>query len=238
MSNINKIVLATAKGAVGQLPIVGGLISEYIGLAAENIASKRQEEWINMIEEKLVKLECEMSKIADNEFLYSCIQIATVGALKAHQKGKREIFANAIYNAFVLTDIAEEKREIFISLIDRYTLSTIRVLKCYSEDGYSKYNNKKIQERNNQSNNMFETYSSPSQEMPIEYINAEIPELRNEPSLVQTITTQLYADGLIQRVDFAMPRYPDETRRKRTTTLGDEFIRFIATNDEENSNDG
>ena len=48
---VKGVALATVKGVVGAVPVVGSLFSEYIGLATEAIASKRQNEWQSMIEE-------------------------------------------------------------------------------------------------------------------------------------------------------------------------------------------
>jgi hypothetical protein len=68
---VKDVALATVKGAVGAVPFLGSLFSEYIGLATELIASKRHNEWQNMIDEKLSRIECEMSQIASNSFFYS-----------------------------------------------------------------------------------------------------------------------------------------------------------------------
>ena len=45
-----KIIIATIKGAVGTIPVAGPFLSEYIGLTTEIIASKRLDEWQNMVE--------------------------------------------------------------------------------------------------------------------------------------------------------------------------------------------
>jgi len=226
---IKGVALATVKGAVGAVPIVGSLFSEYIGLATEVIASKRHNEWQKMIEEKLAKIDCKISQIANNSFFYSCVQTATVGALKAYQIEKQELFANALYNSFVL-DLAEEKKLIFISLIDKYTLLTIKILKCYSEDNYPKFDSREQKRANPNPNNMIRTTVNHGTEKPITYLIDEFPELVKEPQLAMTIVSQLYADGLVEAVDFSMPEYPDSNRRKRTTVLGDDFIEFIGQN--------
>ena len=227
---IKGVALATVKGAVGAVPVVGSFFSEYIGLATEIIASKRHNEWQNMIEEKLSKIDCEISQIANNSFFYSCVQTATVGALKAYQIEKQELFANALYNSFVLLDLAEEKKLIFLSLIDKYTLLTIKILKCFSEDNYPKLDSREYKRANPDPNNMIRTTIHHGTEKPMTYLIDEFPELAKENQLVMTIVSQLYTDGLIEAVDFNMPEYPETNRRKRTTVLGDEFIKFISQN--------
>jgi len=224
---VKGVALATVKGAVGAVPVVGSLFSEYIGLATEAIASKRQNEWQSMIEEKLSNIDCEISQIASNSFFYSCVQTATVGALKAYQIEKQELFANALYNSFVLIDLAEEKKLIFMSLIDKYTLLTIKILKCYSEDNYPKFDHREQKRANPNPKNMIRTTVHHGTEKPMAYLIDEFPELEKEPQLAKTIVSQLYSDGLIEAVDFNMPEHPNSNRRKRTTILGDEFIEFI-----------
>ena len=229
--NIKDVAVATIKGAVGVIPLAGPLLAEYIGLSSEIIASKRQKEWQDMVEEKLSQIEDDISEIATNEFFYSCVQTATVGALKAYQKEKCKLFANALYNSYTVTDIAEEKKLIYISLLDKYTLLAIKVLKCYSEDNYEKYDNRIYKENNPNPRNMMRTTISHGTEKPITYLIDEIPELEKEHELAQTIAAQLQDDGLIRPIDFSMPEHPQSTRKKRTTTIGDEFLAFIYKNE-------
>jgi len=228
---IGKAVIATVKGAVGAIPGIGSFLSEYINLTTEFIASKRLKEWQDMIEERLSSIECEISQIASDDFFYSCVQTATIGALKSYQTEKREIFANALYNSLVIPDLAEEKKLIFISLIDKYTLLTIKILKCFSEDNFQKYDDKVQKENNPNPNNMVHTTISHGTEKPITYLIDELPELSNERQLAQTIVSQLTNDGLIEAVDFNMPVSPETNRRKRTTDLGDDFLAFIQSSE-------
>jgi len=232
MENIGKkIIAATIKGAVGAIPVAGSILSEYIGLSNEFIASKRQKEWQDMVEEKLSKIESDMSELASNDFFYSCVQTATVGALKAYQVDKCKLFANALYNSYVIKDMANEKKLIFLSLLDKFTLLAIKVLKCYSEDNYEKYDNKIYRKNNPNPNNMVRTTTYHGEEKPIAYIIDEIPELEKERELAKIIINQLQDDGLIEPVDFNMPEHPQSTRRKRTTAIGDDFLVFIFQSD-------
>ena len=223
MGNFKREALvATVKGVAGAVPFVGPITAEYIGLWNHNVASKRQEEWMKLLEERLAQLESFKANIAEDEFFYSCVQMTTIGALKAHEKEKRRIFADALYNSCIKVEFSEEKREIFITLIDRYTLLDIKLLKHFSKDRFqTKGNDTK------QNSNMLRTHTSPSQESPIKAIGESIPELLNEQELAKVISTKLYSDGLILAVDFEMPAYPERTRCKKTTSMGDQFIDFI-----------
>ena len=213
--------LATMKGVVSEVPIIGGCLSEYIGLAQRNIADKRLIEWQNMVEVKLEKLDCDMKTLSENDFFYSCVQLATSGALKTHQKEKRAYFAEALYNSHDLPDILEEKKLIFLSMLDRYSPLAIKLLGYYSKDNF-------YEENKYDTGNMVKTRTIiPGTEKPMEGIVESIPELSYEPDLTVTLTTQLTADGLIESINLAIPVVPKEARKKRTTSLGDEFMRFI-----------
>jgi len=114
-----------------------------------------------------------------------------------------------------------------MSLIDKYTLLTIKILKCYSEDNYPMFDRREQMCANPNPKNMIRTTVHHGTEKPMTYLIDEFPELEKEPQLAKTIVSQLYADGLIEAVDFNMPEHPNSNRRKRTTILGDEFIEFI-----------
>lgn len=225
MENAKDVALATVKGTVSLIPLAGGFLSEYIGLANEKIMAKRLEDWMNLVDERLSKLESDLSEIATDEFFFTCVQTTTVGALRAYQSEKRRIFADALFNAFTLMDISEEKKSIFISLIDRYTLISIILLNYYSRNNFSLVRAKTTEG----SRSLYAVFTSPEAESPFNGIMEFIPELAKEKELAQAITSQLAADGLIVPVKWDFLEFPEQARRKRTTVLGDEFVRFIAT---------
>ena len=219
--NIKDAVIATVKGAVSNIPIAGSIISEYIGLAQKKIGDKRISEWMELVENKLEVLNCDINKLSDNELFFSVLHITTEKVLKELQKEKREYFANALYNTVRQTDISEEKKLIFISLLEKYTLSSIKLLKLYSED-----NNRP--DDNIIHGGMMTTYINPGQEKAKKYILEYIPEFEGEIELVQNLASQLFNDGLIEEIKFDWPEYPEQSRRKRSTKLGDEFLAFIS----------
>ena len=218
--NLEKMIVATAKGAVSNIPIVGGLLSEYIALSQEKIADKRIKEWVEVVEDKLKKIDCDMNILSDNELFFTALHITTNKVMKEYQKEKREYFANALFNTVYITDISEEKKMVFFSLLEKYTLSSIKLLRLYSENNYRESDYV-------QRSGMSVTTEHPGQEKAIKYILEYINEFKGESDLVKNLTTQLYYDGLLEEIDFSIPEYPKQSRRKRTTSLGDEFLLFI-----------
>ena len=218
--DVKEAAVATIKGAVGIIPIAGGLLSEYIGLVQQKIADKRTKEWVEKVEGKIEKLSCDIERLSNNELFYSALHIATSKVMKEHQQEKIEYFANAIYNTVEIEDISEEKKIIFLTLLEKYTLSSIKLLKLFSENNHRDSDYVK-----NRGSTIITT--SPGQERLIKYITTYIKEFESEKELAKNLTTQLFNDGLLEEINFEMPEYPDRCRRKRTTSLGDEFLQFI-----------
>lgn len=221
--DVKDTALATVKGTVSSIPIVGGLFAEYIGLAQDKIADKRMAQWMGMVEEKLQKLHDKFDELAEDELFFSTIQIATVNAMRSYQAEKRMLFANAIYNTARL-DLNEDKKLLFLSLLDRYTLAGIKLLQYYSQNHYH-------DDDHDRHSGMVTTRSIGGTEYPTKSILKDNPEFENDSAYLKTLSEQLISDGLIFPINFDMPESPQQARRKRTTKFGDEFLSFITEND-------
>lgn len=218
--NIQDFTLATVKGGMSSIPFVGGLLAEYIGMAQSKIVDKRTAQWQAMVDFQLQKLQGELDNLTESEFFFSCIQVATTNALRAYQEEKRQLFANTIYNSATL-NLDEDKKMLFLSLLDRHTLAGLKLLKYYSENHYCK-------EDSIHRNSMETSYTISGTEYPTKSILENNPEFNNDSEYVKTLTEQLFGDGLISLIDFSIPEVPKQARRKRTTNIGDEFLKFIS----------
>ena len=92
-NKLTDALIATGKGAVSLFP-GGGFLAEYISLAQGYVADKRMNEWKQRVEEVLAKIPRSIDELAQDEAFYSCVQVATMGAMRAYQKEKQELFAN------------------------------------------------------------------------------------------------------------------------------------------------
>lgn len=217
--DVKDVAMATVKGAISGVPIVGGLFAEYIDLTQDKIADKRMAQWINMVEAKLQKLQDDFESLTNNELFYSCIQIATINAMRAYQEEKQLLFANAIYNTAQL-DLNSDKKILFLSLLDRHTLAGIKLLKYYSQSHYH-------EEDYIHRGGMVSSYTMPGTELPIKSILQDNPEFNSDTNYVKALSEQLMSDSLISLIDFSTPETPERAKRKRTLQLGDEFLAFI-----------
>ena len=126
--DIKDVSIATVKGGVGLIPFVGPLFSELIGVYTNKKATKRFEQWAKLVEERLEKLDKKIDE--DNEKFYSAMVKTTQIVAKTHQKEKLEYLANALINSADI-DLDEDLNQIYLDLIERYTVSHILLLKFY-----------------------------------------------------------------------------------------------------------
>ena len=105
-------MIATAKGAVSVLP-GGGLLAEYIGLAQSIIAEKRMADWMEKVEGTLERITQSIDELAKRDDFYTCLQVATTGAMRAYEEEKRILFSNALYHSAVDTNIATDKNILY-----------------------------------------------------------------------------------------------------------------------------
>lgn len=220
-NNVKDFTLATVKGAVGTIPFIGALFSEYISLAQDKIADKRMQQWMGMVEEQLLKLQDQLDTLADDELFYSVVQVATTNAMRAYQEEKLAFFAHAIYNTALL-EIESDKKLLFLSLLDHHTLTGIKLLRYYSQDNYN-------EEDFVHHGGMMVSRMIGGTEYPMDSILKNNPHFKKDSEYIKTLSGQLANDGLIFAIDFGMPESPERARRKRTTKLGDEFLSFITT---------
>ena len=64
-----------------------------------------------------------------------------MGAMRAYQKEKQELFANALYSSANNIDISTDKKLFYLSLLDSYTLSHIMLLKYFTQNNYNENDN-------------------------------------------------------------------------------------------------
>lgn len=216
---ITNILIATAKGAVSALP-GGGLLAEYIGLAQSAIADKRMNAWKRQVEQTLEKIPKSMSELAENEEFYSCVQMATIGAMQAYQQEKRELFANALFHSAVDVDLFVDKKLYYISLLSEYTLSHIELLKYFSENNYN-------EEDNVEKRGMVTVTKFGGTEYPMTGILEAFPQFKEDTSFVKHLTERLISDSLVSLIDFSTPVSRERARAKRITRHGEEFLKFI-----------
>lgn len=198
------------KTALSTIPIGGALATSVYDAVKDNSLSKRRKMWENTIEERISKLENSLEDFSDSESFATALIKSTELAMKTASKEKMNYLANAVVNSFKL-NLEEEKLIIFMDLLDKYTISHIKILHFF-------YNPQKFCDANSSS------YMAGS---PTTILFQVYPELDNE--IFKKIYNDLYVDGMVNlKTDNLNTTMTGSGMvAKRSTTLGDEFLMFI-----------
>lgn len=206
------------KAGLSWMPGVGGSISEFFSMVITPPLSKRRDEWIIAIHERLLKLEEKLEdfsieNLKENDLFISVFLHATIIAMRTHQKEKIEALRNAVINTAISLPFEDNIQFIYLNLVERYTPLHLKLLKKM-DDFYPKDVHKLL------------LHSSGS------FIKSDIselmPELQNNPELSIKLERDLVNDGLIYD-----ERLPDEVinsktnQSRRTTIFGQNFLEFI-----------
>jgi len=137
MSDIKKlssedIGYAAAKAGLGSIPIVGALASEILGLIITPPLEKRRQKWMTEVGDKLKQLEdqdkIDLTTLASNEQFIDAVLIATSLAIKTCEDEKIKAFQNAILNTALGESPDKTKVQIFLTLLDNFTIWHIKIL--------------------------------------------------------------------------------------------------------------
>lgn len=199
----------SAKTALSCIPVGGALVTNVWDAVKSNSARKRLEEWQDMLEDRLSRIEATLEDIGNNENFTSAIYQATEQAIRTGSRTKREYLANSVVNS-VSCDFEESVMMMFLDMIGKYTDWHLKVLVFFQ-------NPTKFSDKNP---SMF--MGSPGQVLFDCY-----PELKAQEELVSKIVKELHADGVFSLDSLNTVMTGNGALAKRTTKLGDEFIAFI-----------
>lgn len=201
------------KTALSAIPVAGALITSVYDTVKGNCLSKRQEKWRTALEERLVKLENTLEEIGNDELFTTALIKATELAMKTAKEEKIAYLANSVINS-LNPDLNEEKLIVFLDLLDRYTVSHIKILYFFFEPKRFDGINPKSYMMGSPSTPLFHVY----------------PELNNE--LFKKIYGDLYNDGMVSLDNLNITISGSGMVAKRTTAIADEFLKFILEKDE------
>lgn len=197
-----------AKTALSVIPVGGALITAVYDAVKGNALAKRQEKWRTALEDRLSKTEETLDSIGENELFATAVVKSTELAMKTAQEEKIEYLANAVMNS-LKPDLTEEKLIIFLALLEKYTVSHIKIAHFFHNpkafDGVSEHSYM----MGSPSTVLFDVY----------------PELNN--NLFTKLFKDLYDDGIINTSSPNTTMSGSGMVAKRTTALGDDFLKFI-----------
>lgn len=202
------VVEVVAKTAVSVIPVGGALVTAIYDAVKGNALAKRQEKWRTALEERLSKTEETLENLGNNELFTTALVRTTELAMKTAREEKMKYLANAVVNS-LNPKLDEEKLIIFLELLDKYTISHIKIINFFHMP------------------TQFEEVSNNSYTMgsPTTLLFNVYPELDNE--LFDKMYKDLYTDGMVNTQSLKVTMTGSGMSAKRTTKLGDEFLQFI-----------
>ena len=209
-----------ARAGISAIPVISGPAVELFQMLVRPPLEKRQQEWMEAVAEALKLLEekqkCVLEDLKGNDAFIDTTLQASQAATRTAKQEKREALRNAVLNAACPNPPEESKQQIFINLVDQFTVWHLRILVLFA-------NPKKWFMENNIPIPETSLPGSTSQMLVRAY-----PELNDKRDLYDLIGKDLHQQGLIGTDSFHTTMSGHGMMAKRTTDLGDEFIRFIS----------
>ena len=201
------------KTALSAIPVGGTLISCVWDSIKANAAQKRLDEWKEMIENRLSRVENNLEAIGKNELFSSAMMRATDIAIKTAENEKREYLANAVYHT-VNVPIEEGILMIYLDFLERYSVWHLQVLHFFQKPrAYVK-----------------EESISHIMGSSIDVLMPIFPELCENTDLILKIVNDLQMDGLMARGNYMNTMMTENGMlAPRTTKMGNDFLNYILT---------
>jgi hypothetical protein len=209
---------AVVKTGLSMIPVLGGPAAELFAFLIGDPASKRREEWMEKIAQRLEELEQITGepiaeKLKNDESFVTTLMNASQLAIRNHQHEKIDALANAVMNAALGKFPDDTERSIMLNLIDRLTPSHLAVLALMRDP---RKNAAAMQRAANISMGGLGLV-----------IFAAFPALAGRKSLVELIWKDLIAAGLLGEVNLNVTMSGSGLLDRRTTEFGNAFLDFI-----------
>ncbi len=203
-------VHAIAKAGLSVIPVVGGPAVELFQYVVQPPLERRRDAWMAEVGEKLQELETQGIKLEGlqtNEQFLSAVMYASQVALRTHLTAKRDALRNAILNVAKGQAPDEAIQHLFFNFVDFLTELHLKMLRVFQSP-----------------------IPPPSISMGglASVLEFNIPELRNHRDIYDQFWRDLYSRGLVNTEGLHITMSASGLAVKRTTDLGDSFLRFIA----------
>jgi hypothetical protein len=215
------VALAVVKAGVSAIPVVGGSVAELFGLVVTPSLDRRREEWMHSVADRLKGLEEKVNgfrieDLSKNEAFISTLTHASQAAIRSHQQEKLDALRNAVLNVAVGASPDENVQLMFINLVDSLTPLHLRILRFFQ--------NPAEPHMQNVSPMRVHMMGTPAQ-----VLERAQPDLQGHRDLYELVVRDLHARGLFSSNSLTGMVTGQGMYEKRTTDLGDQFIRFITS---------
>jgi len=210
----------SARAALSAIPVVGGAAIELFNRLLAPPIQRRRDAWLNGLAERINKLEQEgrvkVEDLQNNDEFVSTVMQASQVAVRNHQREKVDALRNAVLNTAIGQAPDDSKREMFLGLVDTFTVWHLRLLALFTDPP-------KWFERNGKPVPQFGITSSRHA-----IIQKAFPDASAQGEWLQLVITQLHDQKLIGFDSIMTMLSATGALERATTGLSDEFISFIS----------
>jgi hypothetical protein len=230
-----------ARAGISLVPYLGGAAKELLAFYLVPPLERRRTDWMNAVAEELKDLHTKvegfrLEKLKDNSLFITVFTQAFQIAMRNHQKEKLEALRNAVINCARGIDIEENLQLLFLERIDSFTPLHLRILAYFSDP--TRFMVAAAKKRRADYGDFFGQLKeeSASMEQALDHLLFQDWGTHMQDAY-GPIVQDLYSRGLVRidGTDLDRPIPYDtisyELRIKRTTTLGDQFLRYISPQD-------
>lgn len=201
---------AVAKAALSAVPYIGGPAAELLQLVIQPPLERRREAWMQSVGEKLQELQqagLDIEALSQSEEFVSAVLHASNMALRTHHQEKLEALRNAVLNVAVEQAPDDTLQYMFLHWVDSMSPLHLRILKFFQAP-------------------------TPPENLSMgalaHVLERSMPELRGKRGIYDQVWKDLYANGLVNTDGLQAMMSEQGLHQKRTTELGDAFIKFIS----------
>jgi hypothetical protein len=201
---------AIAKAGLSAIPFVGGPAVELFQYLIQPPLERRRGEWMAEVGEKLLELEnrgVDIEALGQKDEFVSSVMHASQIALRTHQEEKREALRNAVFNVASGQSPGEALEQMFFEWIDSLSVLHLQLLQLFQRPtpppGMSMGGLSNVLEHN-------------------------MPHLKGHNHIYNQVWKDLYLRGLVNTEGMNSTMSSQGLAAKRTTEIGDAFLRFIS----------
>jgi len=224
-SGATDTALSVVKAAISAVPVFGGPAVELMNLVIMPPLERRRVEWMNQVADRLRDLQdndrdFDLESLQNNHQFISIILTATSIAMKTHREEKLSALQSAVVNTALKIDVEEHLQYMFLQYVDQLTPLHVKIV-WYFHDPAGWLDRRSLT-------------------FPYQMAGADkgleigIPELVDQRAIYSPMVDDLHYKGLItgdrQLLGTLMSK--SGVLGKRTTLIGDKFLRYIGLIDQ------
>lgn len=214
-----EIVERAVEAGLGAVPIAGAVLAVTFATAVNWRLNERREKWVTDLAEAVDKLRdrvdgLDLGALLDSDVFVDAVVSATRTIEHTHQQDKIDALRNAVLNSATPGAPDADTQAMFLSLIDRYTPSHLRLLTLWNDPPAWFASHNLAQPSAGFAGSRTQT------------VDAGLPEMAGRKDFYLRVASDLQADQMLT-ASLMGNVSPTSLMDRLTTDYGRQFVRFI-----------